>query len=601
MAIQVQLRRGNETDNDALTGAQGELTFDTTINGIRVHDGSTAGGHPIGTGITAAAPNFTFTNTATEDTDGGRESIVTFKGKQSGGELSTLAQIQASHDGTADDQKADLIFRTNDGSDGASPTERLRIDSAGFLDSISTSNDIARFSGPNSGGLTFRNDTSHEIQIHTGTNDALIFGTNGENERMRITSAGRVAIGTTSPDSPLHVEGASGTQLVVEATSGDFAQIDFKIGGTQKGAIWTYEATDLMGFYTPSGWGQNFYTNGSERMRIDSSGDLNIVNTGQASLNFTTDGSTDYARITGGKSGSGVGDLRFFTYSGGIGESMRIHSSGTLQIGTATNSGYGPLQIGNTSAAATTLQLLSGSSQGGFVHFGDATSGSGRYAGYVQYDHGSNFMAFGTSATEKMRVDSSGDVLIGMTAPTGSEQLALSVNSSVNFGIGIKGTSASNNAVYARFYNASGATAGEIAQSGSTSTNFTTSSDYRIKENLTDISDGITRVKQLSPKRFNFIGETDRTVDGFLAHEAQTVVPEAVTGTKDAIQVWKESDDLPDGVSAGDNKLDDDGNTIPELQGIDQAKLVPLLTAALQEAIAKIETLETKVAALEAE
>ena len=78
-------------------------------------------------------------------------------------------------------------------------------------------------------------------------------------------------------------------------------------------------------------------------------------------------------------------------------------------------------------------------------------------------------------------------------------------------------------------------------------------------------------------------------------------MPEAITGTKDAVQVWKEGDDLPDGVSAGDNKLDDDGKTIPVMQGIDQSKLVPLLTAALQEAITKIETLETKVAALEGE
>ena len=72
-------------------------------------------------------------NRTHEDTEGGRESIVTFKGEQSGGEISTLAQIQASHDGTADDQKADLIFKTNDGSDNAAPTERLRIDSDGNI------------------------------------------------------------------------------------------------------------------------------------------------------------------------------------------------------------------------------------------------------------------------------------------------------------------------------------------------------------------------------------------------------------------------------------------------------------------------------------
>ena len=68
-------------------------------------------------------------NRTHEDTDGGRESLITFKGEQSGGEISTLAQIQASHDGTSDDEKADLIFKTNDGSDGASPTSALFINS----------------------------------------------------------------------------------------------------------------------------------------------------------------------------------------------------------------------------------------------------------------------------------------------------------------------------------------------------------------------------------------------------------------------------------------------------------------------------------------
>ena len=107
---------------------------------------------------------------------------------------------------------------------------------------------------------------------------------------------------------------------------------------------------------------------------------------------------------------------------------------------------------------------------------------------------------------------------------------------------------------------------------------FNTTSDYRLKENVSDISDGITRVKQLAPKRFNFIAdETNTVIDGFLAHEAQTVVPHAIRGTKD--------------------EVDANGNAV--MQKIDQSKLVPLLTSALKEAIAKIETLETKVAALE--
>ena len=108
-------------------------------------------------------------------------------------------------------------------------------------------------------------------------------------------------------------------------------------------------------------------------------------------------------------------------------------------------------------------------------------------------------------------------------------------------------------------------------------TQFNTSSDYRLKENGVLLTDGIQRVKQLQPKRFNFIGFADQTLDGFFAHEVSSIVPEAVTGEKDAV----------------------DENNNPIHQSIDQSKIVPLLTAALKEAIAKIEDLETRVQSLE--
>ena len=95
----------------------------------------------------------------------------------------------------------------------------------------------------------------------------------------------------------------------------------------------------------------------------------------------------------------------------------------------------------------------------------------------------------------------------------------------------IASSTTSSNVPVAIFSNSNGQV-GSIATSG-TSTSYNTSSDYRLKENVADIADGITRVKQLAPKRFNFIADDTTTVDGFLAHEAQTVVPEAVTGEKD--------------------------------------------------------------------
>ena len=102
------------------------------------------------------------------------------------------------------------------------------------------------------------------------------------------------------------------------------------------------------------------------------------------------------------------------------------------------------------------------------------------------------------------------------------------------------------------------------------STSYNTTSDHRLKENVNYTWDATTRLKQLKPARFNFISDADTTVDGFLAHEAQAVVPEAVHGTH--------------------NEVDDDGNAV--MQGIDQSKLVPLLVKTIQELEARITALE---------
>ena len=110
--------------------------------------------------------------------------------------------------------------------------------------------------------------------------------------------------------------------------------------------------------------------------------------------------------------------------------------------------------------------------------------------------------------------------------------------------------------------------------------------------------DATTRLKQLKPARFNFIADdTNTLVDGFIAHEVSGIVPEAITGEKDAVETWTSNEvdngDAPDGVSAGANKLDADGNTIPVMQGIDQSKLVPLLVKTIQELEARITALES--------
>lgn len=135
-----------------------------------------------------------------------------------------------------------------------------------------------------------------------------------------------------------------------------------------------------------------------------------------------------------------------------------------------------------------------------------------------------------------------------------------------------------SNGAFVDFYK-TGNFISSINTTNGTSINYNTGSDYRLKENVVVLTGAKDRVNQLKTYRFNFIGDpSNQVVDGFLAHEAQTVVPEAITGDKDATF--------------------DDGT--PKYQQIDQSKIVPLLTAALQEAFAEIAALTARVEALEA-
>ena len=446
---------------------------------------------------TDSTPEVIIVNDTHEDTDGGREGKVTFKGQQSGGEETTLAQIQASHDGASDDEKGDLIFKTNDGSDGASPTERLRLDSVGSL-GLGTSIPASSSTGVylTGGGATYSTGSTYRYDMVNAYFD-------------------------TSASAWKYIGNGVGTQIY--QANGDF--------------VFNNAANNTSGAGASLSW--------VEAMRL-----------------------TETAAH-----GRGLGI--------GIAAPLRqLHISNT-----SANS-----EIAFTAATNGVSSIL----------FGDGQTGTDVYKGYVQYNHADDALLLASAATERSRFDSSGNMLFEHTDfSTGwglSDRAAIAVGSNYKFWSSRGSTTSRGHAI---FYNPNGAV-GSITTDGST-THFNTSSDYRLKENVADISDGITRVKQLTPRRFNFIADANKTLDGFLAHEAQSVVPEAVTGVHNGLKVWQDDEELPDGVSVGDNKLDADGNTIPEYQGIDQSKLVPLLTAALQEAIAKIETLETKVAALEGE
>jgi hypothetical protein len=240
--------------------------------------------------------------------------------------------------------------------------------------------------------------------------------------------------------------------------------------------------------------------------------------------------------------------------------------------------------------------------------------GAGRLAFFQHgpYDYTTEF--------EAMSLTSDGNFLVGTSSVIsgGVDGANICVNP-INEGSIRVSRNSSSNSNQITFWNTNGKV-GSIT-TVSTSTAYNTSSDYRLKENVTDLTGASDRINQIPVHRFNFIADPDRTVDGFLAHEVADIVPEAISGEKDAMR--DEEYEVTPAVYEDviiPAVLDDEGNEIeperteqrlvteavmgtrqvPDYQGIDQSKLVPLITAALQEALAKIETLETEMTSVKA-
>ena len=398
--------------------------------------------------------------------------------------------------------------------------------------------------------------SSNEAYIFQRANGPLILGTNNT-ERVRIDSSGRVGIGTSSPSYALHVA-SSGTTDIFIGTGGDDSRLYF-----------TDTNRSIRG--VPGGH-LTFQTSAAERLRIDNSGRL-LVGTSSAktaSRPFlgATDPVTPITQIEG-----------YQAYTDEASRCFMLRGNSTTNIYP-----YFALVRSKGSAVGSNTSVASGDNIGALSFQGmdgtnpveaasitasvDGTPGTNDMPGRLVFSTTADGAA---SPTERMRIGQNGNLNIGRTS-----DLAISPRVSIesaNFGIAINTTNGGAGNEAMRFYNASTAV-GTISTDGS-STTYNTSSDYRLKENVTTVTDGIARLQQLKPSRFNFIADPDRIVDGFIAHEAQAVVPECVTGEKDAI--------------------DEDGT--PVMQGIDQSKLVPLLTAALQEAIAQIESLEARLTA----
>jgi hypothetical protein len=288
----------------------------------------------------------------------------------------------------------------------------------------------------------------------------------------------------------------------------------------------------------------------------------------------------------------------------------------TADSGATANADADEFVIENgTSGAGVGISLLSATNGEGRIVFGDSGDDN---IGQIFYNHGDNSMRFHTAGAERMHLHNTGILAIGTATVQGSPNTSCLELKGTEAPLSIINETASDSGdrTSIALRNSSGTLVGNVGVDNS-SAQFNTSSDYRLKENEVSISDGITRIKQLKPYKFNFKSTADKTVDGFFAHEVTPVVPEAITGTKDAtktlqkvvldssgnivavdVEQSKWTQGKTDGKYANDTTWEASKEIIKP-QSIDQSKLVPLLTAALKEAITEIESLKARVTTLE--
>jgi hypothetical protein len=484
----------------------------------------------------------------------------------------------------------------------------------------------------------------------TKSSFAMVTHTNDANGAYFYLSKAR---GTTIGGSTIVQDGDVSGAIVFTAADGTdmtskVAQIQANVDGTPG----SNDTPGSLQFYTTADGASSV----TERMRIDDNGNVRINN--GAGANFTVDddnsrsltvaaASNANAMYVAHSSGRGVG---YFGYDGG-GDRLIIacdNGSGSNSIQFSVNAGSssdtnnvdgiaaamtidssGRLGLGITPSATTAFTVFQNKylSLYGFdqaqshiltntyypVDNGDYKRQATGHALKLSMNSGSYIFNIGASGAadsviafnQAMTLDSSGNLLVGTTvARTGTASITIEGGNSYQQ-FRAAGTSSLQQVSFYRNTAVTPVEVGAISTTG-TATTYATSSDYRLKTDAQPMVGASARVLALKPVNFEWISSGER-VDGFLAHEAQAIVPECVTGTKDAMR-----DEEYEVTAAVEATYDDDGNeltaaveavmgtrSVPDMQGIDQSKLVPLLTAALQEALTEISALKARVTALE--
>ena len=450
------------------------------------------------------------------------------------------------------------------------------------------------------------------VSATPGTNDMptdLSFGTTpdggaGPSERMRITQAGNVGIGTSSPNGRFQVTGgttnasnlataysAAAFTLVPKSTSGfslafgsgpsDFPYIQMSAAGSVASdmTLQPYGGNVGIGTSLPGyklDVSATSFIAASVSTSYSGAGNIRIADAS------TTSASAPYV-------GSVGNNLTFGRL--GTAEYVRIDSSGNLGIGTSSPTAGGKLDVNGIAYFGTGDKVK--------IYSNNVLQTAGTLdVGTI----GSAALILNTANTERARIDSSGNLLVGTTTVVGTGKISLNFGASGD-GIAIISSGTSDRSPLT-FYNGNGFV-GRVSTSGS-STAYLTSSDYRLKENIQPMAGALAKVTALKPVTYKWkIDGADG--QGFIAHELQEVVPECVTGEKDATRI--EQYEISPAVPA---TYDEEGNEltpaveavmgereVPVYQGIDTSFLVATLTAAIQELKAIVDAQAARIEALE--
>lgn len=242
-------------------------------------------------------------------------------------------------------------------------------------------------------------------------------------------------------------------------------------------------------------------------------------------------------------------------------ERVRVDSSGNVGIGASSPD------------ALLTVNTI--------ASFGDGAVGTPSIAHKGDLNTGFWFpaadtIASSTGGSERMRIDSSGNVFVATTSQIDQGLICASYNGQAKQGIVLKDTNATLNGSYMYFINSSGSLAGQIQHNGTTTVSYVTSSDYRLKENVTPMVNALNKIAKLKPVTYTWKNTNGEQGEGFIAHELAEVCPLAVSGKKD--------------------EVNEDGSI--KSQGIDTSFLVATLTAAIQELSAKVDAQQQEINAL---